>query len=121
MKLSQLKKCILILPLGLFVVGCSPVTPKDPDEIGAYVQCKDAVSERLKAPSTAEFSAYSATSVTKTKMSLKTGGDKEITFVVNGSVDAQNSFGAMLRNHYQCSVSGRTGGYWSVIAVSINE
>lgn len=55
----------------------------------AIAQCEDAISERLKAPSTAEFD------------SSATGSG---TWTVTGTVDAENSFGAMIRSRYECSV-----------------
>lgn len=55
----------------------------------AIRHCEDAIKERLKAPSTAEFDSTAAGSGTWT---------------VTGTVDAENSFGAKLRSTYQCSV-----------------
>lgn len=55
----------------------------------AIAQCEAAIKDRLKAPSTAEF------------QSTATGGG---TWTVTGTVDAENSFGAMMRSSYQCTV-----------------
>ena len=56
-----------------------------------YLQslCQDAVRERLRAPATAVFSNGSSNG-----------------YSVSGAVDSQNGFGALLRSHYRCSVSG---------------
>lgn len=83
---------ILIGVIGAIVgaVGGSKQKPYDPNWSGeAIAQCEDLVKENLKAPSTAEFD----TSAT---------GDG--TWTVTGTVDAENSFGAMLRSEFQCTV-----------------
>lgn len=49
------------------------------------------IPKRLKAPATAEFSGVSVT----------TAGD---TYTVTGSVDSQNSFGALVRSSFACVV-----------------
>lgn len=58
-------------------------------------RCEDAVRARLKAPSTAKF-------VDGPKVS----GNREDSskYFVVGQVDAQNGFGAMLRNDYVCKL-----------------
>jgi hypothetical protein len=61
---------------------------KDSIRSTAYVMARDFVTDRLKAPSTAEFpygSGYSVSFV------------GECSFVVTGYVDSQNGFGAMIR------------------------
>jgi cytochrome c biogenesis protein ResB len=58
----------------------------------ATANCEGFVKVRLKAPSTAKFS-NEATSVNGRL------------YTVTGDVDAQNSFGAMLRNRYSCFVT----------------
>ena len=59
------------------------------NRIRAEQTCQDLVRDNLKAPSTASFSDMdtSATGVT-----------------IAGHVDAQNSFGAMIRNSFVCTV-----------------
>lgn len=51
----------------------------------AISQCEGEVKERLKAPSTAKFESNA------------TGGGP---WTVTGTVDAENSFGAMIRSSY---------------------
>ncbi len=63
-------------------------------EIMAQVVCKQSISARLKAPSTAEWS-------------FKEAGrwrNHPGYFLVRYSVDAQNSFGAKLRSNFECEV-----------------
>jgi hypothetical protein len=57
------------------------------DNPGAYAAALDIVGRHLKAPSTASYSGYTETRVSKS-------GDQ---WTVQGHVDAQNEFGAMLR------------------------
>jgi hypothetical protein len=94
------------------VVGCSVLVSvgKDSgtsrgDEVGARKACEEFVGRRLKAPSTAEFSGTTVT-----------GGP--VTFTVAGSVDAENSFGAKIRNSYICKVSDAAGDSWSLVSLS---
>jgi hypothetical protein len=64
-------------------------------EIRAYVEAKDFVSRRLKAPATADFAGYSDSAVVNK-------GDG--TYIVVSHVDAQNAFGAKIRTQYRCRV-----------------
>ena len=57
--------------------------------------------ERLKAPSTASFSAEQGIDVTADGL-----------YIVTGYVDAQNSFGAQLRSRYACTVTPVGGDQW---------
>lgn len=59
----------------------------------AQVACQTYVSERLKAPSTAEFSR-----------SIEIAPRDEGGYLVRGSVEAQNAFGVKLRRSYLCAV-----------------
>lgn len=62
------------------------------DEWSAQVACEQAVSERLKSPSSADFSGWTRTD----------NGNN--TFAITGYVDAQNSFGAKVRTQFRCTV-----------------
>ncbi|MDQ1206604.1 hypothetical protein [Microbacterium sp. SORGH_AS_0862] len=55
----------------------------------AIAQCEAQIESQLKAPSTAKFNSEA------------TGSG---TWTVTGTVDAENSFGAMIRSSYQCTV-----------------
>lgn len=61
------------------------------DADGAQYACEQFVEDRLKAPSTAEFSDQSESN----------DGD---VWTATGSVDSENSFGANLRSDYKCVV-----------------
>lgn len=68
--------------------------------------CEQFVSERLKAPSTAEFTA----------VQTDTAGDA---WQVRGGVDARNSLGAQIRTQYVCTVRGDAGGGYSLVSLDI--
>jgi hypothetical protein len=59
--------------------------------------CEDFVKDRLKSPGTASFTRPTVTSA---------GVD---TWRVDGSVDAENSFGGTVRVDFQCTVRGEDG------------
>ena len=73
-----------------------------------YYMCKDAVSTQLKAPTTAKFP--DVLEVRRGKIS----GTENI-YRIQGYVDAQNSFGAMIRTEYFCEIEylGRDWTDWS--------
>lgn len=60
----------------------------------AYDACKDAVSQQLKAPSTADFQSETDVAYDET------GGDG---ISIAGYVDAENGFGAKLRVQFICT------------------
>ena len=68
----------------------------------------------LKAPATASFPNIDQINVKTVKRLRLEGGADEIHFNVTGFVDAQNSFGAKLRNSFVCSAIGQTGKNWKV-------
>jgi hypothetical protein len=81
--------------LVIFVVGCTALTSAnrkayDPNnKLEAIAQCEATVEDRLKSPATAQFDSEA------------TGYG---TWSVTGTVDAENSFGAMVRSDYECTV-----------------
>lgn len=66
---------------------------------GAERACEQFIEARLKAPSTARFP--------RETVSKNTVG----AYVVEGQVDAQNGFGAMIRMDYTCTVSPGDDGW----------
>ena len=80
-----------VLVVGL--IAAIALSPKpDTGMTDAIVFAENAVEERLKSPSTAEFSPPDETNVEKVD---------DDTYIVTGWVDAQNSFGATIRNYYE--------------------
>lgn len=65
-----------------------------PSPYMAFVQCQGFVKAGLRAPASAQFPS-------KPLAALDTGGG---VYLVTAHVDAQNSFGAMLRNDWACKV-----------------
>ncbi len=89
---------------GLTSFGNDGNGAKD-DSIAAYNACKGYVKAHLKAPSTAKFS----------NPDFYGSGTR---WIVKGDVDAQNSFGAMIRNQYRCEITG-SGQSWSLVSVTV--
>ena len=69
--------------------------PRKYDAFDASTRCQDYVKRSLKAPSTAKFAPQNELTITGT-----THGAWRVT----GWVDAQNSFGAQLRNNFVCEI-----------------
>ena len=62
--------------------------------------CKRAVESHLKAPATADFTVVSATKESSRE------------WTVTGTVDAENSFGAKIRNNWICTAT-KSGESWT--------
>jgi hypothetical protein len=74
----------------------------------AKVMCEKFVKDRLKAPATADFSGVFDTEVSGS-------GDD---YTVRGYVDAENSFGANLRNNYVCQVHDDGNDNWTLVSLT---
>lgn len=103
-----IKGCFTLIFIGVLAIGgCTAWAmnqPKDPTreaEGMARVLCERSVKDQLKAPSTAKFDMPDISS-------RKVASGIEVT--VRGSVDAQNSFGAMIRNRYTCEATADSKG-----------
>lgn len=100
-----------IVIFGVLVAICSGMInsaankPEDPS-IGATVACEQFVKDRLKAPSTADFSDENA----------QASGSR---YIVSGKVDAENSFGAKLRNTFLCTVEQQPDKQWHLVDVQL--
>lgn len=79
----------IIFTAVLFLFSCGP---SEKTEIDAMTDAQFFVEKQLKSPSTAEFSNMESTL------------QYENIFKVTGSVDSQNSFGAMIRTNFECVV-----------------
>lgn len=75
-----------------------PAAPRQHDSIDAWINCKDFVTKNLKSPATAEFPASNESGVT-----IRQAPNAH--WIVVGYVDAQNSFGAQLRQTFGCELS----------------
>lgn len=91
---------VLLAGIGwLFGSSDSPRSGSSDHSVMAFVHCKDFVRARLRAPSTADFPFLDR------QVTSPAAG----TFVVVSYVDAQNAFGAMIRNNYRCTVRYKGG------------
>lgn len=107
-----MKKWIYILAICLVAVTVAvTLTNKDDDtkkdkastqdktpeitDTAVWIEVKDIVSDRLKSPSSAKF-------CTKSQATIKRSGD---TWTVSGYVDADNSFGASIRNNFTVEIT----------------
>lgn len=99
-----MNKITLGLATSLIVIAisaCDSATPEEKEQrtcedgILAYLYAQDFIKQRLKAPSTAEFQSFRGVNHTY---------QGECTHRITGSVDAQNSFGAQIRNRFDVTV-----------------
>ena len=94
---------LLVVLLLIILGGCAGIMslrgsqPSPPSPLGAWVDCKDFVTRNLKAPASAAFPLSNDPSV----HIGQAGG----LWSVVGYVDAQNSFGAQLRQSFTCQIS----------------
>lgn len=86
----------LVLLLLLFIASALFGDESNNDEAQAIVACESEVRDQLKAPSSADL-----------RSSASQSGER---WIVVGTVDAENSFGAKIRNEFECSV-GVSGDY----------
>lgn len=88
----------LVLPVGASVATYyltrhePPPPPSDPATLAIHA-CEEAVKDRLKAPATARFLHESAR-------------QSGTLYYVEGDVDAENGFGALIRGHFRCTSTG---------------
>jgi hypothetical protein len=88
---------IFLALVGGFAACTASVLGQAPKHVGATSrdaerQCQDWVKEKLKAPATAQFTATQST-----------GGPAS--WQVTGKVDSENSFGALMRSSWTCTIS----------------
>lgn len=84
-------------------------------KIEAFVMSKRYVKDRLKAPVSAQFPAYSDQGV------LVFSGSEPGVYVVSAWVDAPNGFGVMLRQHYTCKLRDKSEGRWLLESLKIGH
>lgn len=82
------------------------------DTIDATVVCKKFVKKRIKTPATADFGGFES-------------DNKDIapgmSYTVSAYVDAQNSFGANVRNDFTCKVRYEGGGTFTLVNLSFKK
>lgn len=106
--------CLTLVILGIIgsLIGGDGDGSSTPRQTGpsasmAYVMCQSFVKDRLKAPSSAKFPGMFEETYSDATTKLS-----ETQFRVRSWVDAQNSFGAMIRNNYTCTVSYTGNDNW---------
>jgi hypothetical protein len=87
--------------------SCGKTLPP-PNEFGAETICQNFTKQRLKS----ELADFNGVEETK----RLSNHSVPATFLIAGWVDVQNSFGAVMRNRYSCSVKLENG-RWSLIAL----
>jgi len=86
----------------------------------AFVLCTVYVENRLKSPSTADFPSSSSSDIRDLGNNV---------FEIRSYVDAQNSFGAMIRNNFYCKIQytgsatddDSNGKFWNLLQLDILE
>lgn len=99
---AMLAAIVVIVLIGALANGGDSSQQRGSD---AVEQCQQAVKDRLKSPASAQFGDPS--------LSVATGETADF-YTVTGTVDSQNSFGAMLRNQYRCKATLERDGKWRV-------
>lgn len=82
-------------------------------EADAYSMAKEFIKGYLETPATAQFPLIDDYGIAVVKV------DND-TWKVIGWFDAQNIFGALIRNYYECSVSYVGEGKWILESLNIN-
>lgn len=98
-KLGSIPVVFGVALLGFGLLPAPGQTSSEPTGTDAALICKQIVEDRLKAPSTADFS------------DIRYAGESP-RWTVTGTVDAENSFGAKLRMNWTCVV--RLDGGWKL-------
>ena len=84
---------LIFIPLIFIIIAVSNSDGDSSSNSGQYeaiAQCEARIENLLKAPATADFETSASGSGS--------------TWTVTGSVDAENSFGALIRSTFQCTV-----------------
>ncbi len=80
----------------LFGGESKPDAPSPPDNVLVYVHSQNIIEEYLRAPSTAKFPLSTEAQIEKYS---------DYKYKVTAYVDAQNTFGAMIRNNYSVIIT----------------
>lgn len=102
---------LVVVVIGLIVSCALLFANRDDDEPSmttsetAWFTCRGFIADRLKAPSTADFEHYNSSKV------IKYDYDE---WKVTMYVDAENSFGAMIRSDFQCHLRVEGESWWLI-------
>lgn len=96
--------------------GRGPTTPKEPhDTAGAFSVCKQFVTQRLRAPATAQFPNTFSPDV------QSDGGTPAGAYTITSYVDSQNGFGALLRTPFVCKVAWVSGERYRLVDLTLQQ
>jgi len=111
---------LLGLSATLLLVSCGGEPSPAELEASAETACKAWVREQLKAPSTAEFADLSTVNAQAdfTEQDVYDGLIDKSMYTVEGSVDSENSFGAMLRASFVCETR-HTEETWQLVSIDV--
>lgn len=79
-------------------------------QAGARVSCQEFVKRQLRSPSTAKF-PFTEQRISRLRRNV---------YRVSGPVDAQNAFGATIRNRYICEVE-KSASQWKLLDIQVLE
>jgi len=78
----------------------------------AFVMCQKPVERLLRAPASAKFPTMGKQDV----LSIHSGNG---VYLVDGYVDSQNGFGAMLRSNWECKIKQNPDETWTVMDLKL--
>lgn len=114
--------CLVVVPIVYAVKGLSASIEQSRAEEArngsksdALVVCERFVTNRLKSPSTAKLHHDGSIA------DAVSGGGTDGVYKVHGYYDAQNSFGAMLRGRYVCSVRHTVGDNYQLVDLEMTR
>ena len=88
------------------------------ESIRAYSMCVKFIEKSLVAPSTAKFQSYNDIDIWTLG---REEGVYEHAWRIKGYVDAQNRFGAMIRNYYTCDVNRIYKDKWELLDLEFRD
>jgi hypothetical protein len=118
-KWSMIAGLVILVGIAVLLVSCVGYVIRNSGDSGdgdgdgrsdgmAKVMCENFVEDRLKSPSSADFSGIFDTTITGS------GTD----YTVSGYVDAENIFGAMLRSNYTCEIRDSGNDKWTRVSLT---
>jgi hypothetical protein len=96
------KGCLPIIAVIILIVIVISVFRQTDPKMQAYICAKDAVTAQLKSPSSAHFSSYVDSNISEID---------ENKYMVSGTVEAENSFGAKLEQSFYVTIIIEDKGY----------
>ena len=98
--------------LPLLVAACGAADPCK-DDVGAFVAAQHFIRDSLRSPSTASFPSITASGNSSTPTFV--GG--RCGFRVQTYVDAENAFGATIRQRFTLDVVGESDNRWTLESI----